>query len=378
MTQKVAEKDGWSIDINWFWRNTLIEFKNLQQLYHRYRDSITAGTPLPKKVDNALGALELILVNAALKRAKQLNAIISQRPGFRCIYESSRVTKTVSGGKNMYEGTIGVKEEFTKSEGSAFAYRTQRLWWILTQLQGPPDSEARFRYAMLLDMLNDHLANSSPTECGRLDEIIFEKLSDYATILELLGAIRMHCPRNTNRIVKECEKTEDRLFWRTSIGQGSLSSSVSSSDTSAMERALTAFQVAMPPSGSRNLDWLQKFDTLYNALQDYWSKTFDIFQARYKKYGLQKDDVEISMESLRFWKNPEYMVQLEAKREQVLADAKKPKVPESEDVFLPLPITAEVSTKFDTQSSKTKVKTRGEARPEAIALEEGAAATATV
>lgn len=67
------------------------------------------------------------------------------------------------------------------------------------QLLVPPAGDTRVRYVMLLDMLDEHLANSSAEERGRLDEILYDKLSDYATILQLLWAIRMHRPRYTSR-----------------------------------------------------------------------------------------------------------------------------------------------------------------------------------
>jgi hypothetical protein len=68
------------INLHWFWRGAFLEFQHLQNVYHRYRDSITTGQPLPRKVDQALGALELVLVNAIHERSQQLQAIVSQRP----------------------------------------------------------------------------------------------------------------------------------------------------------------------------------------------------------------------------------------------------------------------------------------------------------
>ncbi|KAF1849227.1 uncharacterized protein K460DRAFT_279546 [Cucurbitaria berberidis CBS 394.84] len=357
------------IDINQFWRHTLLEFKHLQELYHRYRDSITPGAPLPIKVDNALGALELILVNQVHTRALQLFAVISQRPGFRHIYDSTRVTECTPGRKSAYETSIRIKERFTTSHGETAAYHTERLWWILMQLQGEPDLETRFPYAMLLDMLNDHLAKSPPAERERLDEILYEKLSDYVTLLELLWAIRMHCPRNKNRTVKECERTEDRLFWRASAtGTGVLTR-----DATPIGE-LSAFEAARLPSGPRNGNWLQKFETAHQTLQEYWRKTFHIYERRNKVLGLRPDDVETNMEPLSFWKDPKYMAQLETKRTQILADTKKLTVPDSEDIFLPFPTTPEVPIKLDILPSKTKVKTRGEARSEESAQDEEAAA----
>jgi hypothetical protein len=45
---------------------------------------------------------------------------------------------------------------------------------------------ARFDHAMLFNFLDEHLSSCSAKDRARLDLIIFEKLSDYAAIHELL------------------------------------------------------------------------------------------------------------------------------------------------------------------------------------------------
>ncbi|PVH96283.1 hypothetical protein DM02DRAFT_632149 [Periconia macrospinosa] len=285
------------MDINWFWRSAQVEFEHLQKFYGRYRDSIMPGSPMPKRVDDALGALELTLVNELHTRIKQLGAMVTQRPGFRSIYDSATPPVGSNTSGVMYEVKTRVKSQFTQQDGDvpvgqALAYRTERLWWILFQLQGEPDSEKRYPYPMLLDMLNEHLAISDRHERGRLDEILYEKLSDYATLLELLWTVRMHRPRNTNRIVDDCIKTEDRVIWRA---------------------AKARKKAAMPG-----------IDAAHRATVD----ALATFQS--------------------------------AKRDQILTDTKKPKLVENEDMFLPLPSTSEMSPRLDLQAPKTKTKTRGE------------------
>jgi hypothetical protein len=49
----------------------------------RFRDSIHRGEHLPPIYDEALGALELLLVNLMHSQSKHLQAVIPQHPGFR-------------------------------------------------------------------------------------------------------------------------------------------------------------------------------------------------------------------------------------------------------------------------------------------------------
>jgi hypothetical protein len=62
---------------------------------------------------------------------------------------------------------------------------------------------------MLFAMLQDHLS-SNPSERKRLDEIIYQTLSDLSTCHEMLLAVRFHRPQNAARTVQEVRVTEHR------------------------------------------------------------------------------------------------------------------------------------------------------------------------
>lgn len=359
------------VNIHWFWRCVMLEFEHLQTLYHRFRDSIVPGAVLPKKVDQALGALELVLVNAILMRSQQLQAIISQRPGFRSNYIYHGTTMNAKG---VYETAIEFKKFAANAdEGNAIIYREERLWWILLQLQGEPDSHTRFRYAMLLDMLDDHLANATSAERARLDEILYDKLSDYATLLELLWYVRLHCPRNTIRSTAECSRIEDRLYWR--VGKNTTNAQIPGVTGTA--KALKAFRNTHAPAGPRNREWLHQFDRTHEALQDFWRELSSAQQGAYKNNGFSKAAIEYSMEPLQKWNDLEYTARLVQKREQVEANMHKARVVESGDVFLPLPSALSSSGELATAiHGKIKLKTRGPSQtpaPEELANQPEAA-----
>jgi hypothetical protein len=347
------------INIHWFWRGVLLEFEHLQNVYHRCRDSVAPGAALPKEVDRALGAVELVLVNAIHERSQQLQAMISQRPGFRDNYEHDGVKLDSRG---VYESAIRFKKfAEDEDEGNAIIYKTQRLWWILMQLQGEPDSQTRFRYAMLLDMLDDHLATSPSSERTRLDEILYEKLSDYATLLELVWSARMHCPRNSIGTTMSCERTEDRLIWRAAKNN----KVPSVPETSTMVKALKIFHASKTPAGPQNRGWLQQFKTMHDALQAFWKETSVSYRATYKKSRMSEEDIEYSMRPLQSWDDPEHIERLTQKQKVIEASWQKSKVIEGEGVFLPLPTPSATSAKVDSvQQVKTKAKTRGTPRAE--------------
>ncbi|KAF2182980.1 hypothetical protein K469DRAFT_787156 [Zopfia rhizophila CBS 207.26] len=77
------------------------------------------------------------------------------------------------------------------------------LFWCVMQLQREPDEPRRFSYAMLFDFLDEHLAGARLQERARLDEILYENLSDFAAILEMFTAIRFACPQNTYHHIEQ-------------------------------------------------------------------------------------------------------------------------------------------------------------------------------
>ncbi|KAF1919968.1 hypothetical protein BDU57DRAFT_442892 [Ampelomyces quisqualis] len=347
------------VQVHWLWRNVVGEFENLQATYQRYRDSIRPGAPLPPKVERALGSIELVLVNTIHDRSKHLQAVITDRPGFRHMYDFGGISHVAERDGESFQVRMALKKKYTETSGKLLAYREERIWFILVQLLGPPDEEKRYRYAMLLDMLDEHLGASSPAERGRLDEVLYDIVSDYITLVELLWTIRTHMPLYASRTIDECAQTENSLFWRQAKHRHH-KKHVSSEK--AIE-ALRKFQNTAPPSGQRNRQWLNQFEALHSTSQEFWKATAAGYEQIYRNLlpGVQ---FEQNMGFLFAWRDKQYTGRLEAKRKQILTDMQKPQAPESEDFFLPLPPAIEQKVKLSVVPPKSKIKTRGEGKAE--------------
>jgi len=147
------------------WQWVLEECENVRVQYQRFRDCIHPGERLPE-YDRALGALELLLVNQMHHWAKHLTAFIPDRPGFRHAYSHD----------HSVPGQVSYQRTLRTPQGELF--EKDRLDWCLTQLLGPPDQERRFDHAMLFAVLDDHLSKSSAAERARLDQALYDRLSD--------------------------------------------------------------------------------------------------------------------------------------------------------------------------------------------------------
>jgi len=348
----------YDIKVHWFWNIARRHFQALKDIYQQYRDSISPGSPLPLEVDRALGAIDAMLVLMIFKGLQHLHIMISQRSGFRHMYSYGGINQTAND-RTKWVVLSKLNPEFACRSGNLSVYRTERLWWILMCLLGSPDENERFRYAMLLDMLDDHLSASSSAERGRLDDVLYEIVSDFVTLIELLLTIRTHMPLYASRTAEDCVQTERGLFWKLR----KTNNREKSPDSLGARAALRKFQNTAPPSGPRNGQWLNQFEALHSTSQEYWRAVSEAYRQSYRDPRLTVN-FELDMRFLLAWRDPQYTARLEAKRNQILSDMKKPEVTESEDVFLPLPASGNEKPDIISVKSRDKIKTRGEARTE--------------
>jgi len=289
------------------WQWVFEECANVRVQYLRFRDSIHPGERLPSEYDRALGALELLLVNQMHHWARHLTAFIPDRPGFRHAYNHD----------HSVPGQVSYQRTLRTPQGELF--EKDRLDWCLTQLLGPPDQERRFDHAMLFAVLDDHLSKSSPAERARLDQALYDRLSDYAAVHELLMAVRLHRPLNTNRDVSDVIKTEHRLAWRVMEDSDDHSPVTRQSlDVVGVGRKVQHLLKLLPPSGKKDLDWLEHSEKIRLTLNALWALIRAGRDSLLRDRGLTADEIKSATEDLRAGTSAEYLADLERERERVL------------------------------------------------------------
>ncbi|KAI0473405.1 hypothetical protein GGR56DRAFT_530188 [Xylariaceae sp. FL0804] len=327
-----------------FWFELYDELQLAAELSRRFRDSIHPGSSLPKKYNDVIGSLELLLVNAIHRCSKHLHVIVACRPGFSRYYKIQRTGRGV-----IMEGNNRARDGFFKADP---------LYWCLQQLQGPADDERRFDYAMLFDFLDEHLAKSSKEERSRLDSVLYEKLSDYAVIIDMLTTIRLSRPQNRNRTADFAIVTDDRRAWRAVKNSSNMPTGIVDNGEIAVLRALRVFHQTPLPSGGKNENWLARFNAAHESSQAFWREMYGETVTLFKKTSFSPGDVRISLEPLEMWKSPEYLQLIKSRNQDVLSKLKKPKPSTDFDVFLPLPHSIGERPSFTPAEVKEKIKTR--------------------
>jgi hypothetical protein len=337
----------YDVEAYWFWQWVYDEFQNARTCSLRYRDHIHTGEALPRKYDKALGALELLLVNAMRSRSLHLGAIIPQRPGFRHLWEFKNVDPT--------KGQIGIVRKSTTAITELFY--EDPLEWCLIQLQGVPDEQTRFDYAMLFNFLDEHLSSCSAKERARLDPIIFEKLSEYAAIHELLVSVRLHRPQNTNRMLGDVFENDDRKAWRHQNKHPTLNAT----DYLVLAELLEEFAKMPLPKGRKDRDWLQRFDSIHRALQKFWEAMRQCYQTSMERDARSFDEIQSDLDILSLCIDSTYLEGIQAERELIMTSVTN--IGESiENISPQIQYGSSESHKVVRQQNvvtKVKVKTRG-------------------
>lgn len=263
--------------------------------------------------DRALGALELLLAKEAINRSDFLFQVISKRPGFRHHWSVSR-----RDGKSVLlqrKTPVNTKQAFEKD----------LLDWCLIQLLGSQEKQTNLNHAMLFAFLQNHLDTSSREEKARVDEILYQKLSDLAAVHEMLASVRLHRPQNTNRTLTEVFETEKREPWQ----RGRKTSSPSINECTPLWRILIKeFYEAPLPSGQKDLAWLERSQAIRHALERFWVG----FRTSARKsleeaMGLSTEELDAHLEIISAHLNPVYIDTVEDEKQRILAGIRRASEP---------------------------------------------------
>ncbi|CVL03951.1 uncharacterized protein FPRN_11997 [Fusarium proliferatum] len=344
--QVVLEIQGYCY---WQWIET--EYRHVEAVRKRFRDSIYPGTPLPPSYDKALGALEVLLLGSVTQKTNYLEGLLPYIPGMQKHWEldPSRIPP------GSPSDTVGMIKRTTPQDTKE-SLSGDPLDWCLTQLQGKPDNQNHLDHAMLFSMLRDHLS-SNPSEGKRLDEITYQVLSDLSTSHEMLIAVQSHRPRNATRAPEEVIATENRVSWKLAQPLG-INQDMCKDIGMALIRT---FYNVKPPTGPKNAEWLSQSQALSKATEKFWDsiRVFLRKQLTQRDNGHTEEEVDILLTVASAHLSEEYIQDKQGAEAEILSAITITDEPQpisgafNED---PEPSTAPTTV----AQGRDKVKTRGQ------------------
>ncbi|KAK8913387.1 hypothetical protein VCV18_011393 [Metarhizium anisopliae] len=334
-----------------WWRWIEIECRHVDALRDRFRDSVYPGAPLPTDYDRALGALELLLVNQVIYRARCLEELLPYVLGLQ---EHWSLEPPV--GQPNVIGFLRRKKPANTQE----SLTNDPLDWCLVQLLAKPDDQGTFDHSMLFAMLQEHMSKH-PSEKARLDEVIYQVLSDPATCHEMLMAVRFHRPQNVPRTVEEVKRTEDRPAWRRRPrfrgdveGLGVVPQGVGMS-------LVQNFYLANAPVGPKNYAWLAQSRQLRATLEKFWEPIRKSIQEDFQGSDFNPPEVDSLVEMVSANLSEQYLQDKQGEYNAILAVIREQDAPQA---------VANLFDKAESRPAATmiapprpeKTKTRGDAR----------------
>ncbi|KAL6405574.1 hypothetical protein AUP68_11334 [Ilyonectria robusta] len=356
----VAQRIHSEVRSHHWWRWIEMECRHVDAARERFRDKTNPGTALPIEYDRALGALELLLVNQVIYRASCLEQLLPYVPGLQehWIFEPDA----------KLPNAIGVLRR-KKSANTQECLANDRLYWCLVQLLAKPDDQRTFDHSMLFAMLQEHMSNN-PSERARLDEVIYQLLSDLATCHEMLIAVRFHRPQNAARTLKEVKETEDRHVWK---WLRSRSSNVEVfGDPQGIGMSLFKdFYLAKTPTGPKTSVWLAQSQELRAALEKFWESIRGTIRNDVEDSAFSPAEVDSLLEVVSANLSEQYLQDKQREEDAILAAIQKSDSPQPATNFFDGAESCSATTTIAPRLEKTK--TRGKQKDDITPAHDSAA-----
>lgn len=336
-------------DVSTYWRWSWIknECTYVKSVHDRFRDSIRPGECLPSVYDRALGALELLLVNEVLYRTSSFGVVMHQRPGFSHKWTFQWLPKdgaTVFSVQRKTGVSVDQKELFDKDP----------LEWCLSQMEAEPDKQTNYDHANLFAFLENHLAASGSKEKARVDEFLYQKLSDLMACHEMLVSVRLHRPQNVARDIDEVEQSEKREVWKGRKIPGYLTEEDGISLGTAL---LKDFYEAPWPSGQKNSTWLNRSQNIRKALEAFWRGLRKTPKRVFEESDFSKEEIRANLEVISANLSQEYIDLVQAEQQQILASIESAHAPAT------VPLQKEWGSVKTIQPGAPLPKTKSKTRP---------------
>ncbi|KAI1446687.1 hypothetical protein F5Y02DRAFT_381091 [Annulohypoxylon stygium] len=230
------------------------------------------------------------------------------------------------------------------------SFENDPLDWLLMQVGQAQYQNAPYDHAMLLSFIQDHLSRCSSKEKARLDEGVYQDLSELWACHEMLAAVRLSRPRfrslpprEENDQDDDASKRKHRLMrdWLERIGKG-----------------LIQDFYEKPLSGQRNLEWLQQFRANRVALEAFWGSMRDVCQEKLIPHGISQEQRDSFLQTISADKTQEYVDAIRSEEDRILADIERN---EAEPMLRNLTLDDLGQTsKGEVQRPREKIKSRPE------------------
>lgn len=334
------------------------EFDNIRELYHKHRKHVSPDQFLPQAYTLAIAATQRFLINILDYQTFEIERILPTVPGFQNHYEYRKVD--IRGGTKQTE-IIRKIVPYKYSQTMAYFYKDP-LYWAVYQLRTNPAEQIEWNRAFFFNFIDEHLADTSAKEKARIDQRLYDYLSDMAGNDILLSALRCHRPvASTVSLAVALESQHGRggSCWPNCVVEPVESLQ---EHKHAMAVALHEFAQQRWPKGRKNAAWLQQATQTRRALADLWNANQINLRSvlkRMPRLPRTEEHIEAEFSMARADMTPEYLAGLEAERLEI----SKAMSSDTTEASSGAPQYAHAEWNIDTQKAERAIETKTKAKP---------------
>jgi hypothetical protein len=293
------------------------------------------------------------------RRSRHIQAVLPERPGFSSKWTSDR---------DSFPGRVKLE----RNDGLNMAQRFMKdpLDWCLSQLLGEPDGGVCYEREMLFAFLDSYLAGAPREQKLRLDELLYQKYTDFASLHEMRLMIHLCRPSFKEQKIADVQKREASRGWKY-INRKFLEKSTAYRQLGVQVQArslgvlLKAVFLITPPHGKKDQQFIVQDDKIRTRINTFFGKVRQVLGETLTELKFDSSDIEADMKDLSAANDLEHLASLNAERAgflKRLADeaekAAKKKAPSG--VPLQTQWGADVEQNKSSFRAKSKAKTRVE------------------
>ncbi|KAJ2984487.1 hypothetical protein NUW58_g6033 [Xylaria curta] len=333
---------------NYFiWKWVEEECKRAEGLQVRFRDNIYPGQPVPQEYAEAIRRLIAILGGALVNMKSCLRlAIIYANPNVEGVADTY-----VADGQTAFDSIFTLPGSWDCDNP---------LLWCLMRMGGRHNmAHLLYDDAVLLSFFQHHLSSSAFQKKAGINEFLSLWVDNLSEFSEILSSVCSGRPKPEDVDLKEVIKTYRRDEWCLLSHNPDL---FAFRDTEGIGDMLTNdLYKAQPPTGPRDVEWLQCSRKLRAIMADFWLAIHRVMTTLLENKGFSTSKAQQMLEIITVTRSAEYQREISAEEAKILADIEEQK--KAQEASSHLPETQKGQTKRKTRGKPTKQKTK--TRPKA-------------
>lgn len=190
------------------------------------------------------------------------------------------------------------------------------LFWSLSCMGSDQFRKFTMDPAVNFIALDDYMSKANAKDKARINQRVYDHVSDMAVINEVIFSIRSEKLRNREpprKLVLACMKEDFRAQWLKKVGNMN-PRGLSGSTASYLENAC---QKNPSPVGKRDRKWLEQADLSRASLRKFWAALRLQYARNLRSAGCSQSFIDQEMEVLSAHNSPEHIAELEQELEEL-------------------------------------------------------------